>query len=93
MSRMLRSANRLGALASFIMVVAVLRKELRLPSDQRTWSGELAGFIPYEFRVPSLARVKASWWNPDEDRILTPMVWGIGWSINIGRLARRFGLA
>jgi len=93
MSRIFRSTNRLGKLIGVILVIAVLWKELRLSSDRRTWSGRLAGFIPYEFRVPTLDRVKASWWNPDDTRVFTPMVWGIGWSINLGRLARRFGWA
>jgi len=93
MSRIFRSRKRLGTLITLVLFIAALRKELLLPPDERTWSGELAGFVPYEFRVPNRARIKASWWNPDEDRILTPMIWGIGWTINVGRLARRFGLA
>ena len=77
MSRVIRSKNRFGTLITAVLFIAVLRKELRLPPDQRTWSGQVAGFIPYEFRVPTLARIKASWWNPEDDRIFTPMVWGL----------------
>ncbi len=88
-----RWSNRFGKLLSIALVIAVLRKEMNKPADQRTWSGEVAGFVPYEFRIPNLERIKASWWNPDQDRILTPMVWGIGWSINVGRLARMLGKA
>ena len=36
------------------LVVAAVVKELRLPQDQRTWHGSLAGFVPYDLRMPTL---------------------------------------
>jgi hypothetical protein len=69
-------------------LAAALLKELRKPAAEREWHGDLAGVIPYEFRAPTLARVRERWWNPDDPRILTPHVFGVGWSLNLGRIAR-----
>jgi len=50
--------------------------------------GEVFGFVPYEFRVPTIARARAHVWSPASRRILTPTTFGLGWSVNLGRLAR-----
>ena len=50
--------------------------------------GEVLGFVPYDFRMPTLDRARSHTWNPDSPRILTPPTFGVGWSVNIGRLAR-----
>ena len=39
--------------------------------------------VPFDFRLPTFARIKESWWNPEDRRILTPRVFGIGWALNI----------
>lgn len=70
------------------LVAAAVVQELRKPSSERTWHGRLAGFIPYDFRPPTVERVKDAWWNPDEPRIFTDRVFGVGWSVNLGRVAR-----
>ena len=82
-AKKLSQAVRVAALA---LVAAAVLKELSKPPQEREWHGELAGFVPYEFRLPTLARVRARWWNPEDERILTPHVFGIGWSVNLGRL-------
>lgn len=70
------------------LVVAAVFKERRKPAAQRTWHGELAGFVPYDLRRPTLARVRASVWNPESPRLFTPQAFGVGWSLNVGRLVR-----
>jgi len=50
--------------------------------------GELFGFVPYDFRLPTVDRARARTWNPDSPRLLTPVTFGVGWSVNLGRLAR-----
>jgi Family of unknown function (DUF5808) len=50
--------------------------------------GEVFGFIPYDFRLPTVERAKQRTWNPRSTRILTPTTFGIGWSVNLGRIAR-----
>ena len=50
--------------------------------------GELFGFVPYDFRLPTPERARARTWNPGSPRVLTPVTFGVGWSLNLGRLAR-----
>lgn len=70
------------------LLAAAVIEELRTPADRRTWHGEVAGFIPYDFRPPTLARIKRSFWAPDDPRILTPRALGVGWGINVARLVQ-----
>ena len=39
--------------------------------------------VPFEFRRPTVQRVRKRWWNPDDKSIFTPHVFGVGWSINV----------
>jgi Family of unknown function (DUF5808) len=55
--------------------------------------GELLGLVPYDFRVPTVERAKQQTWNPRSSRLLTPTTFGVGWSVNLGRLARLAGIA
>ena len=75
-----------------IIVAAVLGNELRKPAAERTWHDRRLGILPYDFRRPTWARVKHTVWNPQDDHILVPQAFGIGWSINVGGLGRRLGL-
>ena len=45
--------------------------------------------VPFDFRVPTPQRVRERWWNSEDSRILTPHVFGVGWSINLLQLVRR----
>ena len=49
-------------------------------------------FVPFEFRIPTSDRFRERWWNPDDERILTPHVFGVGWSVNAYQVASRLGL-
>ena len=49
--------------------------------------------LPYDWRRPTRARLKASAWNPHDPRILTPKAFGWGLSINFWALCCRLGLA
>jgi len=66
-------------------VAAALIKELQKPADQRTWHGFVASLVPYDFRVPTPDRLKDRLWNPDGP-ILSPHVFGVGWTLNAGRI-------
>ena len=46
--------------------------------------------VPYDFRVPTVDRLRERLWNEDDDRIFTPMVFGVGWSINFFRVVEKF---
>jgi hypothetical protein len=63
-------------------------EQLRRPKVARTWEGEVLGFVPYDFRVPTIERARSRWWNPEDDRLLMPTVFGVGWTVNFARLPK-----
>lgn len=73
-----------------VAVVAVLDQLGRAPAD-RDWHGHALG-VPYDFRMPTAGRVRRRLWNPDDERVFVPHVWGIGWTVNLYQLRRRLGL-
>lgn len=64
------------------LAAAAVYRELQKPPEERTWHGRVAGFVPYDFRVPTPERLREAYWNPDAPRIFTERVLGIGWAIN-----------
>ena len=74
-------------LSAFFMLVtaAATIQQLMKPVDERTWHGQVL-FVPYDLRPLTLARVRERWWNPEDPRLLTPHVFGAGWSLNLYRL-------
>ncbi len=94
---MKRESGRLRQLigaAALALLAAVVVRELNIPREQRTWHGEVLG-VPYDLRRPTWHRVRESWWAPQDPRLVTPRVLGVGWSLNLGRIAAvikaRFG--
>ncbi len=73
--------------AALLLVGAALYDQLRRPAAERTWHGQI-GFVPYDFRPPTVERLKERLWNPDDPRIFTPHVWGVGWAVNFYQLWR-----
>ena len=49
--------------------------------------------IPYDLRPPTMQRVRQSFWDPSDPRVLKPHAFGFGYSINFGAVAKRLGLA
>lgn len=79
---------RTARAATIGLAGAAVVKELRTPKGQRQWHGRIAGFVPYDFRVPTPARLRSSLWSPDSSRLFTPQVFGVGWTVNLGRLVQ-----
>ena len=52
--------------------------------------GRLLG-VPFEFRLPTPQRLRRRWWNRQDHRLLTPHVFGVGWSLNLYQLLKRLG--
>jgi hypothetical protein len=77
-------------LAVAIIGVIAIVQELRKPADERTWHGDVAGFVPYDFRRPTMERVRTTYWNP-EGPVISGKVFGVGWAPNLGALARMTG--
>lgn len=86
-----RFAHRLRHLVALLAITAAviaIVTELRRPKDQRTWHGKVAGIVPYDFRVPTMDRIKERTANPDGP-VLTPQVVGVGWTVNVGGVLSR----
>ena len=73
-------------LLGFVVTAWAVVRELHTPRELRTWHGRVAGFVPYDFRLPTVARVRERLWNPRDSRLLMPSVFGVGWTLNAGRL-------
>lgn len=87
-------------LVGLAMIGAAVATELRKAPEERTWHGRVAGVVPYDFRPPTFDRLQRAWWSPDEERVFSESPFGVGWTLNFGRLARllasvsaRFGQA
>jgi Family of unknown function (DUF5808) len=52
--------------------------------------GRLLGIIPYDFERPSLRKVRDRMWNTQSNDILVPQVFGVGWTLNLAALKRRY---
>jgi Family of unknown function (DUF5808) len=74
------------------LLAAAVATEFRKPTADRTWHGSVAGIVPYDLRPPTVERTWSRVWNPDDDRILTPHFFGVGWTVNVGRIARKLGV-
>lgn len=90
--------NELGDLAwllrmaVFGAVAGALYTELRKPREQRTWHGTLLGFVPYDFRLPSVEQLRSAYWNPASPKVFSARPLGVGWAVNIPTLLRRLGV-
>ncbi|HUH17515.1 MAG TPA: hypothetical protein VMM85_06175 [Methylomirabilota bacterium] len=73
-------------------VAGAIYTELRKPPEQRTWHGKLLGFVPYDFRLPSLEGLRQAYWNPHSPKLFTPRPLGVGWAVNIPTVLRRLGV-
>lgn len=81
----IRRAYRLVAAG---LLTAAVVKELRTPAGERTWHGDLGGLVPYDLRPPTAERLRSRIWAPDDPRLIVPRAFGVGWTLNVGRLVR-----
>ena len=80
-----RRLRRLAGLVSVGLTAAAIFQELSKPEPERTWHGKVLGMVPYDFRPPTLDRIRRAYWNTAEDRLFTDRVFGVGWTINLYR--------
>lgn len=45
--------------------------------------GRILGLVPYDLRAPSLERVRDRLWNERDERFLVPIIFGVGWTLNL----------
>ena len=92
-------ANRLAMAVVAGLTVAAVVTELRKPPEEREWHGKIGGFVPYDLRKPTFAKVRDRVWDTDNPNLIVPHAFGIGWTLNFGsaytmitaRLANRAG--
>ncbi|WP_037606287.1 DUF5808 domain-containing protein [Streptacidiphilus rugosus] len=85
----MRTLNRVVLLAAAAVVGAAVAKELSRPAAERGWHGRIVG-LPYDFRPPTPARLRAEFWDPDNDALFTPHAFGVGYGVNLARIVGRF---
>jgi hypothetical protein len=79
---------RLIEAAVITVTIAAVCQELEKPREERLWNGKL-GFIPYDFRFPTINRFRETFWNEDNDRIFTKAMFGVGWGMNFYALLEK----
>jgi len=77
--------------AAITIVLVAVCQELEKPAEERKWTGSV-GSVPYDFRIPTLERIKETYWNQYDTRIFLPMVFGAGWGINLYALLEKMRL-
>jgi Family of unknown function (DUF5808) len=82
---MIRRIRRLVKIAAFAVFVAAISQEMSKPEGERTWRGKV-GVVPYDFNPPTWDRLLAAYWNPEDERLFTDRVFGVGWAINFYRV-------
>jgi hypothetical protein len=54
----MKSLSRLITLMSVAFAAAAVAEQLKRPPEERTWHGEVMGLVPYDFRIPTLDRIR-----------------------------------
>lgn len=81
-----RALVRTMRLGTVVIAGLAVEQELSKPRGQRTWYGRV-GPVPYDFLRPARARLRREWWQPDSAELVIPHAFGLGWGLNLGRLA------
>ncbi len=76
------------AVERVVLAVLVVAGAVAFGATRRQKVGTFMG-VPYDWRWPTPALIRERFWNPDDPRVLTPKVFGWGWSINFAALIRR----
>lgn len=80
------SFRRLWRLTALALLGAAVYKEYTKDPADRTGTGVVAGVVPYDFRPPTPAKIRNAFWNPSDERLFSPTVFGVGWAINFAAL-------
>ena len=83
---MFKNVVRLLRLVGLALLGLAVLRELQKPREERTWHGRVLGFVPYDFRFPTLDRFAERIWNPADPRIITEHPFGVGWTVNLASL-------
>ena len=67
--------------------MAAIAQEARKPKGTRTRTGRVLGVVPYDFRFPTPWRWQQRVWAPRNPSLINPAPFGVGWTLNLGRVA------
>ncbi len=81
----MKKIRRYISLFFMLIAAAATVEQLMKPTEERDWHGQIL-CVPYDFRPLHPKRIMERWWNPDDERLFTPHVFGVGWSVNLYRL-------
>lgn len=81
------SLRKLWRLVLVVIGVIAIVQELKKPPKKRTWHGKVGDLVPYDFRLPTVERIRATHWNPDGP-ILPGKAFGVGWALNLGAVKK-----
>ncbi|HET7519929.1 MAG TPA: hypothetical protein VFK61_00145 [Candidatus Limnocylindria bacterium] len=81
--RELGALSWLVRMAVFGTVAVAVYRELQQPAEKRTWHGKVFNVVPYDFRMPSPARIAKAWWSPRSRKLFNEQPFGVGWVINL----------
>jgi hypothetical protein len=84
-SRRIRRMRRFAKLVGLALTLAAISQEMAKPESERTWHGKVMGIVPYDFRPPTWSRIRRAYWNPEDPRLFTDRVFGVGWAVNLYR--------
>ena len=84
----MRWLKRLSTTVMLVLATLAILDQVGRAPDDRTWHGRVLG-VPYDFRVPTPQRLLERLWNPDDERIIVPTVFGVGWTVNGYQFKRR----
>ena len=82
---------RFVQMAVITVALAAVCQELEKPAEERSWHGKV-GFIPYDFRLPTIERIREGYWNEDSPHVFSPEVIGLGWAINFHAILEKMSL-
>jgi hypothetical protein len=83
--------NRIITTVMIVLAIVAILDQLGRQPEDRDWNGRVVG-VPYDFRMPSINRLLERVWNPNDERIIVPQVFGLGWTVNLYQLKRRIQL-
>lgn len=80
--KLLTPGNIAFGIALATLMGMAISEQLRRAPQERTWQGKFFG-IPYNFRKPTLERLRDTFWNAENDDLLAPKFFGMGWDFNL----------
>lgn len=88
----MKGIRRIMGFVGVVLLAGAVINELGKEPEKRTGYGTVADVVPYDFRLPTLEKLRATFWDPDGP-VIANTAFGVGWTVNLGRLARLAGLA